>query len=156
MPRGKRKETGDIGEELVAKKAPCPSCGKALTLLPESYPLFDVQCSACLFRCQVKTTATEPKSTIRGAGWQILNAARRTGQQMPPMIYVANVGKAAKGDPVIRFYPFIPRSHLKPYQAFPDGHPRAGYKLFNYIRMNQLPSFVLDSRGRWQSSGPID
>ena len=157
MPRGHKKATGDSGEELVANTAPCPACGKALRLLPESYPLYDVQCSACLFRCQVKTTAGSPKSTIPGAGWQILNGALRTGQQVPPLVYVANVGEAAKEDPVIRFFPFIPKSHLKRREAFTSKKSsRSPHKMFSYTRMDLLPSFVLNDKGRWQPDGPTE
>lgn len=149
MPRGPKKTIGDLGEDFVAKNAPCPACGKTLTKLPESYPLFDLQCSACTFRCQVKATGKRPQKNILGAGWTIFNAALKTGQQVPPLVYVANLNE---GPPIVRFYPFIPRSHLEPRQPFPDGHKRESYLQFSYLRMNRVPSFVLNEKNKWEPS----
>ena len=49
------KIAGDFGEQEIVDKMPCPNCGKTLMLLPKNYPLFDLQCTGCSFRAQVKT-----------------------------------------------------------------------------------------------------
>lgn len=152
MARGHKKIIGDLGEEFVASRAPCPACGKSLTALPEGYPLFDLQCSACTFRCQVKATGKKPQNRIPGAGWAIFNAALRAGQQVPPLIYVANVGSTDGTPPSVRFFPFIPRSHLEKRQPFADGHKRATYLQFTYTKMDRLPSFVLNAKNQWVAS----
>ncbi len=152
MARGPKKTTGDIGEKFVASNAPCPACGKALVALPEGYPLFDLQCSACTFRCQVKATVKQRQNAIPGGGWSILNAVLKTGQHVPPLIYVSRVGEAHSGSPVVRFFPFIPRNHLKKVQPFPDGHKRADYLQFRYTRMNRVPSFILNEKNKWEAS----
>lgn len=64
-------EAGAAGERDVCENVPCPNCGKKLVLLPPGFPLFDVQCSRCLFRAQVKTVASRPRGRIQGAGWDI-------------------------------------------------------------------------------------
>ena len=60
----KNKESGDDGEKEVCGFVPCPNCGKKLMLLPPNYPLYDVQCTGCSFRAQVKTNNTRPKAQI--------------------------------------------------------------------------------------------
>src|SRR3989344_3765554 len=51
----KNKESGDAGEIEVVNLVPCPNCGKPLMSLPKNYPLYDIQCTGCLFRAQVIT-----------------------------------------------------------------------------------------------------
>ena len=46
----KNKISGDAGELDVVEKVPCPNCGKKLMILPQNYPLYDVQCVGCNFR----------------------------------------------------------------------------------------------------------
>jgi hypothetical protein len=155
------KETGDAGETFVAENVPCPNCGKQLLLLPASYPLFDIQCGSCLFRCQVKTTRTKLHTQIRGAGQRIMETAQRLGSPIPPIISVSNWGNDDNSPPMVRFFPFIPRTHLKEHRPFknsdPDDprYPRRNYRMFNYVRMDKLPSFVLDPGGKWVPAGSI-
>jgi hypothetical protein len=77
------KATGDEGERFIAEHIPCPNCSKALILLPPSYPPFDVQCSGCFFRAQVKTSQRRPGGRIRGAGWKIMQHVLKAGQMVP-------------------------------------------------------------------------
>ena len=63
------KQTGNQGEQEVVDLIACPNCGKKLMLLPPNYPLYDVQCTACSFRAQIKTNNSKPKSEVFGAGW---------------------------------------------------------------------------------------
>ena len=59
---------GDNGEIDIINLILCPNCNKKLMLLPKNYPLYDIQCTACNFRAQVKTNHTKPKPIIFGAG----------------------------------------------------------------------------------------
>jgi hypothetical protein len=140
------KRTGDAGEAFVVANVGCPNCGKDLQRLPESYPLYDVQCSACLFRAQVKSPTSKPKpgTRIRGAGWSILSAALKAGGTVPPMIANYHWEEQGKLHREVRFYPFIERANIKrrPLSRNPD-HPRAAYQMFDYVGVSALPHFVL-------------
>lgn len=144
-PRISRKTIGDAGERYVQENVPCPNCGKALQGLPESYPLYDVQCTSCLFRAQVKAPGRRPASRIRGAGWSILSGALRTGATVPPLIAAYSWVEAGEPRSEVRFYPFIPKDRLRPraLSKRPD-HPRASYKMFDYERLHDLPHFTLE------------
>src|SRR3989338_8820488 len=81
------KITGDKGELEVIKFVECPNCNRKLMLLPNSYPLFDVQCRGCFFRAQVKSTnGSKPHDVIRGAGWEIMNKVLKAGSLVPSLI----------------------------------------------------------------------
>ena len=73
MTKSSNKHAGDQGELEIVKLVSCPNCGKELMLLPPNYPLYDLQCTGCSFRAQVKTNSCKPKSVVFGAGWQIMN-----------------------------------------------------------------------------------
>ena len=55
------KMTGDQGEVDVVEKIVCPNCGKKMSQLPNSFPLYDLQCTACNFRAQVKSSNSSNK-----------------------------------------------------------------------------------------------
>jgi len=138
-----KKESGDYGERKVVELVRCPNCGKSLTLLPPNYPLFDVQCTACNFRAQVKINRTKPKNQIFCAGWEILEKVLKCGFLMPPLfVFFEWEEKDSYKHYQIRFYPFVPRRNLKPYTLSSKAQ-RANYKMFNYIGMNKLPFFLL-------------
>ena len=80
------KVSGDKGEEEVCGLVPCPNCKKKLMMLPKNYPLYDLQCTGCSFRVQVKTNKSKPKSEIFGAGWEIMNKVLKSGFMIPPLI----------------------------------------------------------------------
>lgn len=132
------KSNGDAGEQEVCDVVPCPNCNKKLMLLPPSYPLYDIQCTCCSFRAQVKTNQSKPKGEIFGAGWDIMDKVLKSGFIIPPLI--ANF--KWKDQQEIRFYPFIPKKHLKKHQLSPNAQ-RANYKMFNYIGLDNLPYFVM-------------
>jgi len=46
--------------------------------LPKNYPLYDVQCTGCLFRAQVKTNNSKPRLAIFGAGWDIISKVMKS------------------------------------------------------------------------------
>jgi DNA-directed RNA polymerase subunit RPC12/RpoP len=106
---GINKQFGDAGEKQVVDLVPCPNCGKELMVLPPNYPLFDVQCSGCSFRAQIKTVNSEPKDTIRGAGWDIIDKVLKSGYITPPLIVNFVWTKREVKYQEIRFYPFVPK-----------------------------------------------
>ncbi|MBU1046389.1 hypothetical protein KKH36_01240 [Patescibacteria group bacterium] len=136
------KTAGDIGELEVVDLVPCPNCGKSLMILPPNYPLYDLQCTGCSFRAQVKTNASKPKAQIFGAGWQIMEKVLKSGF-LTPALFV-NFKWEEKGEKFqeIRFYPFVPKSNLKKYQLSPTAR-RADYWMFRYIGLDKLPYFVV-------------
>ena len=136
------KQNGDIGEEDVVRLIPCPNCGKKLMLLPKNYPLYDVQCTGCSFRAQVKTILSKPKSVIFGAGWDIMEKVLKSGFITPPLITNFKWEEKEGEKQEIRFYPFVPKNNLRKYQLSSSAR-RANYKMFHYTGLNELPYFVL-------------
>jgi hypothetical protein len=139
---GLNKQFGDAGEKEVVELIPCPNCGKELMVLPPNYLLFDVQCSGCSFRAQVKTNQSKPKATIFGAGWEIMDKVLKSGFITPPLI--TNFKWEEKGikRQEIRFYPFVPKKNLKKYQLSETAR-RANYWMFRYDGLDKLPYFTL-------------
>lgn len=107
-------------------------------LLPPNYPLYDLQCTGCSFRAQVKTSNSKPKKEIFGAGWEIIDKVLKSGFTIPPLI----VNFKSSHGQEIQFYPFIPKGNLKKRQLSSSAK-RANYKMFNYIGIDKLPYFVL-------------
>jgi len=137
------KPAGDQGEQEVVQLVACPNCGKKLMVLPPNYPLFDVQCTGCSFRAQVKTNQCKPKSEIFGAGWEIMDKVIKSGFHVPPLI----TNYKWTGGHEIRFYPFIPKANLKK-RTLSSIARRANYKMFNYVGLDKLPYFTLYSKVR--------
>ncbi|MDQ5949186.1 MAG: hypothetical protein QG589_312 [Patescibacteria group bacterium] len=136
------KLNGDNGELEIVQKIPCPNCGKSLMLLPKNYPLYDIQCTGCNFRAQVKTNQSKPKSTIFGAGWDIMEKVLKSGFIVPPLMANFKWKEKEEEHQEIRFYPFIPKNNLKMHQLSPLAR-RANYKMFNYIGIDKLPYFIM-------------
>ncbi len=126
-----KKTTGKQGEIDVVNLIPCPNCRKKLMLLPENYPLYDVQCTACQFRAQVKTSRTRPKDFIRGAGWDIMDKVLKTGFLVPPLITNFKWLEKGQRKQEMRFYPFIDKKHLIKRVADIKSEGRK-YNMFNY------------------------
>ena len=145
------KSKGDAGEQDVIDHVPCPNCGKGLILLPSQNPLYDVQCSRCTFRAQIKTKHCRPTSTIPGGGWDVIEKVHKSGFMIPPLMVNFKWKHNGRRKQVILFFPFIPfKKHLKSY-CLSDGHPQAGYEMFNYVKLLDLPFFVLhDPHGEGQ------
>lgn len=134
-------DAGLCGEKEVVKLVACPNCAKKLQLLPKNYPMYDVQCTACSFRAQVKTNNCKPKYQIFGAGWDILSKVLKAGYMIPPLIANFCWTEGGKRRQVILFFPFIPRDHIKKTKASrEDGKV---YRMFNYIGLDQLPRIQL-------------
>lgn len=136
------KIAGDYGEKEVTELVPCPNCAKKLMVLPVSYPLFDVQCTGCSFRAQVKSSSSKPKQEIFGAGWEIIDKVTKSGYPIPPLIINFKWAENETQKQEIRFYPFIPKINLRKRQL-PETAKRANYWMFNYIGLDKLPYFVL-------------
>jgi len=141
----KNKQSGEVGEVDVIKLVPCPNCGKKLMALPQNYPLYDIQCTGCSFRAQVKTNQSKPKAVVFGAGWEIMDKVLKSGFLTPPLILNFKWSTVGKKEQEIRFYPFVPRKNLK--KRFTKIR-KSGRELwmFNYIDMNDIekvPYFIL-------------
>ena len=108
----------------------------------KNYPLFDLQCTGCLFRVQVKTANSKPKSTLFGAGWDIIEKVLKSGYMIPPLIANFKWKEAGKERQKVIFYPFIPKINISKRQLSPTAR-RANYKMFNYTGLDKLPHFVL-------------
>lgn len=134
--------SGDKGEIEVVELTNCPNCSKKLMLLPKNYPLYDVQCAGCSFRAQVKTNNCSPKPTIFGAGWDVIEKVLKSGFSVPPLITNFKWVNGTKKHQEIRFYPFIPKTHLKKRQLSSEAR-RANYRMFNYIGLDKLPYFLM-------------
>lgn len=92
------KDIGHSGELDVVEKVPCPNCGKRLMQLPPNYPLYDLQCTGCSFRAQVKTNNCKPKDVIFGAGWEIMDKVMKSGFTVPPLIANFSVESKEEAD----------------------------------------------------------
>jgi hypothetical protein len=144
MKRVTHKFTGDGGERDVIRLVKCPNCSKPLTLLPVSYPLCDVQCTACHFRSQIKTSRSKPKDTVRGAGWDIMYRVLKAGYLVPPLIVNFVWDENGMKRQEIRFYPFIRKMELHPYTAKISRRSQL-YKMFDY-HLKNAQFYVLHSR----------
>ena len=128
------------------KLMPCPHCGKKLMLLPPNYPLYEVQCTGCSFRAQVKSQSCAPRDQVFGAGWDILEKVLKSGFMIPPLIVNHNWKTESGSNHEIHFYPFIPRRNLRKRQLSAEAQ-RANYRMFNYLGLRKLPHFVVYSTG---------
>src|SRR3989344_7067827 len=131
------KKVGDRGEQEVINLVPCPNCGKKLMGLPQGYPLFDVQCTGCSFRAQVKTNNHTPSAVIFGAGWQIMDKVLKSGFITPPIFTNFKWNNKSGSYQEIRFYPFVPKNNLRKYKLSEKAR-RANYWMFNYVGMDKL------------------
>ena len=133
---------GAAGEQEVTKHVACPNCRKPLMLLPPNYPLFDVQCTGCSFRAQVKTSHDKPRPVVFGAGWQIMNKVLKAGYMTPPLFLNFKWNERGQQRQEIRFYPFVPKQNLSNYRLSATAR-RANYEMFTYIGIDKLPYFVV-------------
>ncbi|MDD5251461.1 MAG: hypothetical protein PHT12_02400 [Patescibacteria group bacterium] len=135
------KKSGDIGEKEVVELVRCPNCARKLMVLPPSYPLYDVQCSGCMFRAQVKTNLSKPRAVVFGATWDIMKKVFKAGFIMPPLILNFKWNEKGVARQEIRFYPFVPKDHLMPYQLSQKAQ-RANLWMFRYVGLDKVPYFL--------------
>lgn len=139
------KKSGDAGELEVVDLVPCPNCNKKLMGLPTNYPLYDVQCTGCSFRAQVKTNNTLPHGQIFGATWEIMNKVLKAGFLTPPLFVNFKWKERSALKQEIRFYPFIPKANLKKYFT-KIKKPARELWMFNYVGLDTLAHIVLYKR----------
>jgi hypothetical protein len=142
MSPSARSIAGDSGEREVIKLVPCPNCGRELVGLPHNYPMYDVQCSGCSFRAQVKTCNTRPKDEIFGAGWEIMDKVLKAGFMVPPLLVNFRWTERRARRQRVTFYPFVPRTHIRK-RVLSERARRAGYQVFNYVGLSELPQSVV-------------
>ena len=133
---------GFEAEAFVIENVPCPSCGHELRALHPGFPLYDVDCSRCLFRAQVKRILAPPRNRIRGASWDVLHHHLRTGQLIPPIFACFGWKTGAPAPQVIYFFPFIPATHIS-RRVLSENHATPGRKMTEYERMLELPKMVV-------------
>ncbi|HSX49149.1 MAG TPA: hypothetical protein VLE44_02725 [Candidatus Saccharimonadales bacterium] len=132
-----RQDKGEIGEKEVCELVGCPNCGKKLIQLPKGFPLYDVQCSGCMFRAQVKTPMNFNGKNVSGAGWNILDKALKVGMIIPPLI--------VNSKDEVRFYPYIPKTAFKRRIATikqKNGNEPRLHPMFDYD-LEELKYYVL-------------
>jgi len=139
-------KSGKAGELAVVRVVPCPNCQSKLMLLPPGFPLFDVQCTRCMFRAQVKTVrrVAPPKDQIFGAGWDVLEKTLKTGQLIPPLIlnFEWTDSKTGEVRHEVYFYPFLTKDNVRKRERS-EGGQRPGYKEFNYVGLLNVPQMRL-------------
>src|SRR3989338_7513223 len=136
------KETGTRGELEVIEKVTCPNCESKLIQMPRNFPLYDIQCTRCSFRSQVKTFNKKPSSSTLGAGWDIMEKVLKVGYLVPSLLLNFKWKEKDIEHQEIRFYPFIPRINLEYYRLSPTAR-RANYRMFRYKNMDRSPHFLL-------------
>jgi len=140
MPNNKI--SGDTGEKEVIQYIPCPNCGKKLMILPPNFPMYDVQCTGCTFRAQVKTNNCKPKNIIFGAGYDIYEKVLKAGYLSPPLIVNFRWSTKEGFYQRIVFYPFVAKGNIKKYKLSETAR-RANYMMFRYEKLDKIPSMIL-------------
>lgn len=133
---------GVEAEQFVVARVPCPSCGSALRGLPPGYPLYDVECTRCLLRAQVKRVLAPPRDRIRGASWDVISHHVRTGHLIPPLFACFGWPKGGSAPSVVWFFPFIPLRNIEK-RTLSERHQTPGRRMTEYVRMRALPHVVV-------------
>lgn len=133
---------GEEAERFIAERVPCPSCGGALHELARGYPLFDVQCSRCLFRAQVKRVQESPRNRLRGGSWSVVNTYLRTGQLLPPMFVRFDWPRTEREPGTVYFFPLVPAKNVSKRVLSASHKTDAGRAMVEYRDMLSLPHTV--------------
>lgn len=136
------KQNGDLGEQEVVDHVPCPNCQNKLMLLPPNFPMYDIQCTRCTFRSQVKTNNCKPKNVIFGAGYDIYEKVLKAGYLSPPLLVNFRWTTEDGFHQKIIFYPFVAKENIKKYKLSETAR-RANYMMFRYEKLDKIPSMVL-------------
>jgi|ERR1039458_3979989 hypothetical protein len=136
-------ESGERAVEFVLAQVKCPYCGKTLIDLPRATPVYDVACSRCEFRAQVKSVETRKRSRIRGASARPLAGLRLAGKLSPPLSVVWEWDGTVRSAAEISLFPLVPWSHLHE-RAPPANHAMMpGRLMVDYHDLQLLPHFEL-------------
>jgi len=133
---------GVEAEAFVVARIPCPSCGHALRAMAPGYPLYDVECTRCLLRAQVKRILAGPRDRIRGASWDVIAHHFKTGHLVPPMFACWGWPTGTPEPSEVWFFPLIPTSHLK-MRVLSERHKTPGRRMAEYVDMRGVPHFVV-------------
>ena len=115
--------------------------------LAPGYPLFDVQCSRCLFRAQVKRVQERPRNRLRGGSWNVVNTYLRTGQLLPPMFVCFDWPRSELEPGSVYFFPLVPARNVSK-RVLSEAHKTdAGRAMVEYREMLSLPHTVTPFRG---------
>jgi hypothetical protein len=133
---------GKEAERFVVDRVRCPSCGHRLLQLPPGYPLYDVACSYCLLRAQVKRILAKPRDRVRGASWEVMNHHIKTGHLIPPMFACFGWPAGRLEPEVIWFFPLIPTKHIE-MRELSERHQTPGRRMTEYVRMREVPHMIV-------------
>jgi hypothetical protein len=137
---------GEAAEQFVVENVRCPSCGSTLRQLPPGYPLFDLQCSRCLFRAQVKRVQEKPRSRLRGGSWSVVSTYLRTGQLLPPMFVCFDWPRKQAEPGSVYLFPLVPAKNVIK-RVLSDKHKTdAGRAMAEYRDMLSLPHQIVAVR----------
>lgn len=135
--------SGAEAEAFVVERIACPSCGSALRPLPSGYPLYDVECTRCLLRAQVKRILAAPRDRIRGATWDVMSHHFKTGHLIPPMFACFGWPSGAPEPLTVWFFLLIPTANVK-MRVLSDRHQtQPGRRMAEYVGMKSVPHFVV-------------
>ena len=93
----------------------------------------------------MKTCHSCPKDEIFGAGWEVMDKVLKAGFIVPPLIVNFRWTEGRRRCQKVVFYPFVPRTHIKKRTLSPQAR-RAGYRVFNYVGLSDLPQSVVFER----------
>ena len=149
------KDSGDAGEDYIVRRVKCPSCESALMKLPRAFPMYDIQCTRCLFRAQVKSANCFPKGEVFGGGLDIMEKNLRVGQMIPPLIANFYWGSGRTKGRKVYLFPFLTQRNLPP-RTRSSGGARPGYREFNYVHLldDGTPKMVLRELGKVRDPRP--
>jgi hypothetical protein len=136
-------ESGERAVQFVLANVRCPYCEKALMDLPRATPVYDVACSRCEFRAQVKSVETSIRSRIRGASARPLVGLRLAGKLSPPLIVVWRWDGERRTADEVSLFPLVPWSHVRE-RVLPANHATmAGRLMVDYHDLGRLPKIPL-------------
>lgn len=136
-------ESGERAVEFVIALVKCPYCVKTLVDLPRATPVYDIACTRCEFRAQVKSVETKKRSRIRGASAGPLAGLRLAGKASPPLIVVWGWDGVDRTATEVSLFPLVPWSHIRE-RVLPDTHSTmAGRRMVDYHGLSTLPHFSL-------------
>jgi hypothetical protein len=144
---------GAEAERFVVERIVCPSCQRALRTLPPGYPLYDVKCTHCLLRAQVKRVLASPRDRIRGASWDVISHHVKTGHPIPPLFACFGWRRDESEPGEVWFFPFIPVRNIQ-MRTLSERHQTPGRRMTEYVEMRTLPHMVVFERRAPTSPNP--